>query len=65
MLTATNVSIQGGIIHHGGTINGNVNVSRGTIAPTSAGGGGFVDLGTGVGIIIVPGSFLILGPDTT
>jgi hypothetical protein len=64
ILTAANVLIQGGIIHHGGTINGNVNVSRGTIAPTSGGGGGNVDLGAGVGIIVVPGSYLIPGPDT-
>jgi hypothetical protein len=63
ILTAANVLIQGGIIHHGGTINGNVNVSRGTIAPTSGGGGGDVDLGPGVGIIIVPGNYGIPGPD--
>jgi hypothetical protein len=63
VMTAANVLIQGGIIHHGGTINGNVNVSRGTIAPTSGGGGGIVDLGAGVGIIVVPGSYLIPGPD--
>ncbi len=64
ILTAANVLIQGGIIHHGGTINGNVNVvSRGTIAPTGGGGGGVVDLGAGVGIIVVPGSYLIRTPD--
>ena len=63
ILTAANVLIQGGIIHHGGTINGNVNVSRGTIAPTSGGGGGSVNL-SGAGIIVVPGSYLIPGPDT-
>jgi hypothetical protein len=63
VMTAANVLIQGGIIHHGGTINGNVNVSRGTIAPTSGGGGGDVDL-SGAGIIVVPGSYLIPGPDT-
>jgi hypothetical protein len=63
VLTAANVLIQGGIIHHGGTINGNVNVSRGTIAPTSGGGGGFVSL-SGAGIIVVPGSYAIPGPDT-
>ncbi len=63
ILTAANVLIQGGIIHHGGTINGNVNVSRGTIAPTGGGGGGVVDLGAGVGIIVVPGSYLIPDPD--
>jgi hypothetical protein len=62
-MTADNVLIQGGIIHHGGTINGNVNVSRGTIAPTGGGGGGIADLGAGVGIIVVPGSYLIPGPD--
>ena len=61
VLTAANVLIQGGIIHHGGTINGNVNVSRGTIAPTSGGGGGDVNL-SGAGIIVVPGSYLIPGP---
>ncbi len=63
ILTAANVLIQGGIIHHGGTINGNVNVPRGTIAPTGGGGGGSVNLGSGVGIIIVPGSYFIPGPD--
>jgi hypothetical protein len=63
VMTAANVLIQGGIIHHGGTINGNLNVSRGTIAPTSGGGGGNVDLGAGVGIIVVPGSYAIPGPD--
>ena len=63
VMTAANVLIQGGIIHHGGTINGNVNVSRGTIAPTSGGGGGSVSL-SGAGIIVVPGSYLIPGPDT-
>ncbi|PZR72965.1 MAG: hypothetical protein DLM73_11700 [Chthoniobacterales bacterium] len=63
ILTAANVLIQGGIIHHGGTINGNVNVSRGTIAPTGGGGGGSVSL-SGAGVIIVPGSYLIPGPDT-
>jgi hypothetical protein len=62
VMTAANVLIQGGIIHHGGTINGNVNVQRGTIAPTGTGGGGTVLLG-GVGIIVVPGSYLIPGPD--
>jgi hypothetical protein len=62
VMTAANVLIQGGIIHHGGTINGNVNVSRGTIAPTSGGGGGSVSL-SGAGIIVVPGSYLIPGPD--
>jgi hypothetical protein len=62
ILTAANVLIQGGIIHHGGTINGNVNVSRGTIAPTSFGGGGFVSL-SGVGVIIIPGNGTIPGPD--
>lgn len=62
ILTAANVLIQGGIIHHGGTINGNVNVSRGTIAPTSGGGGGSVSL-SGAGIIVVPGNYLIPGPD--
>jgi hypothetical protein len=62
ILTAANVLIQGGIIHHGGTINGNVNVSRGTIAPTSGGGGGSVSL-SGAGIIVIPGSYLIPGPD--
>ena len=61
VLTAENVLIQGGIIHHGGTINGNVNVSRGTIAPTSGGGGGNVILGGF--IIVVPGSYSIPGPD--
>jgi hypothetical protein len=61
VLTAANVLIQGGIIHHGGTINGNVNVSRGTIAPTSGGGGGNVDLGGF--LIVVPGSYAIPGPD--
>jgi len=60
MMTAANVLIQGGIMHRGGTINGNVNVSRGTIAPTSGGGGGSVML-SGVGIIVVPGSYLIPG----
>ncbi|MEY2558007.1 MAG: hypothetical protein QOE34_1432, partial [Verrucomicrobiota bacterium] len=61
VMTAANVLIQGGIIHHGGTINGNVSVSRGTIAPTSGGGGGVADLGGF--IIVVPGSYLIPGPD--
>jgi hypothetical protein len=63
ILTAANVLIQGGIIHHGGTMNGNVNVSRGTIAPTSGGGGGSVNL-SGAGIIVIPGSYAIPGPDT-
>jgi hypothetical protein len=63
VMTAANVLIQGGIIHHGGTINGNVNVSRGTIAPTSGGGGGDVNL-SGAGIIVIPGSYAIPGPDT-
>lgn len=63
VLTVANVLIQGGIIHHGGTINGNVNVSRGTIAPTSGGGGGSVNL-SGAGIIVIPGSYAIPGPDT-
>ncbi|HEX4630421.1 MAG TPA: hypothetical protein VH188_05605 [Chthoniobacterales bacterium] len=62
ILTAANVLIQGGILHRGGTINGNVNVTRGTIAPTSGGGGGTVNLG-GL-IIVVPGSTDIPGPDT-
>jgi hypothetical protein len=62
VMTAANVQIQGGIIHHGGTINGNVNVQRGTIAPTSGGGGGFVILGGFA--IVVPGSYLIPGPDS-
>lgn len=62
VLTAANVLIQGGIIHHGGTINGNVNVSRGTIAPTSGGGGGIVNL-SGAGLIVVPGNYAIPGPD--
>jgi hypothetical protein len=62
VMTAANVLIQGGIIHHGGTINGNVNVSRGTIAPTSGGGGGVAILGGF--IIVVPGSYSIPGPDT-
>ncbi|MDP9004511.1 MAG: hypothetical protein M3N12_06925, partial [Verrucomicrobiota bacterium] len=56
ILTAANVLIRGGIIHHGGTINGSVNVSRGTIAPTGGGGGGNVSL-SGAGIIVVPGSY--------
>jgi hypothetical protein len=62
VMTADNVLIQGGIIHRGGTINGNVNVQRGTIAPTGAGGGGFVSL-PGAGIIVVPGSISFQGPD--
>jgi hypothetical protein len=61
ILTAANVLIQGGIIHRGGTINGNVNVSRGTIAPTSGGGGGVANF-QGF-ILVVPGSDLIPGPD--
>jgi hypothetical protein len=61
VMTAASVLIQGGIIHRGGTINGNVNVQRGTIAPTSGGGGGNVSLGGF--IIVVPGSYLIPGPD--
>jgi hypothetical protein len=63
VMTAANVLIQGGIIHHGGTINGNVNVSRGIIAPTGGGGGGNVSL-SGAGIIVIPGSYLIPGPDS-
>lgn len=59
-LTAANVLIQGGIIHHSGTINGNVNVTRGTIAPTSFGGGGVVVLG-GL-VIVIPGNITISGP---
>ncbi len=62
VMTADSVLIQGGIIHRGGTINGNVNVQRGTIAPTGTGGGGTVNL-SGAGIIVVPGSYLIPGPD--
>jgi hypothetical protein len=61
-MTAANFLVQGGIVHRGGTLNGNVNVQRGTIAPTSGGGGGVVNLG-GL-IIVVPGSGNIPGPDT-
>jgi hypothetical protein len=61
ILTAANVLIQGGIIHRGGTINGNVNVQRGTIAPTSGGGGG-VAIFQGF-IVVVPGNTSIPGPD--
>ena len=61
VLNAANVIIQGGIIHRGGTINGNVNVQRGTIAPTSGGGGGTAVLGGF--IIVVPGSLDMPGPD--
>ncbi len=62
VMTAANVLIQGGIIHRGGTINGNVSVEAGTIAPTSAGGGGIANL-DGF-IVVVPGNFLIPGPDS-
>jgi len=61
ILTAANVLIQGGIIHRGGTINGNVNVSRGTIAPTTTGGGGVANF-QGF-ILVVPGNGTIPGPD--
>jgi hypothetical protein len=60
-MTAANFLIQGGIIHRGGTINGNVDVQRGTIAPTSGGGGGVVNLGGF--IIVIPGNGTIPGPD--
>ena len=61
VLTADNVMIQGGIIHRGGTINGNVNVQRGTIAPTSSGGGGIANF-QGF-LVVVPANADIPGPD--
>ena len=61
VMTAANVLIEGGIIHRGGTINGNVNVQRGTIAPTTGGGGGVAIL-QGF-IVVVPGNTAIPGPD--
>jgi hypothetical protein len=60
-MTAANFLIQGGVFHRGGTINGNVDVQRGTISPTTGGGGGFVVLGGFV--IVVPGTTSIPGPD--
>jgi hypothetical protein len=59
-LTAANVFIRGGILHDGGTINGNVAVETGTIAPTGFGGGGVADF-QGF-IVVVPGSTATPGP---
>jgi hypothetical protein len=60
-LTAASVLIHGGLLHDGGTINGNVAVDAGTIAPTGFGGGGAADF-QGF-IVVVPGSSAITGPD--
>jgi hypothetical protein len=60
-LTAANVFIRGGILHDGGTINGNVAVETGTIAPTGFGGGGVANF-QGF-IVVVPGTTATPGPD--
>lgn len=60
ILTAANVFVRGGIVHDGGTINGNVAVETGTIAPTGFSGGGTADF-QGF-IVVVPGSTANPGP---
>jgi hypothetical protein len=60
ILTAANVFVRGGIVHDGGTINGNVTVETGTIAPTGFGGGGAADF-QGF-LVVVPGSTANVGP---
>jgi hypothetical protein len=60
-LNAANVLVHGGLFHNGGTINGNVSVDNGTLAPTGFGGGGVANF-QGF-IVVVPGSTDITGPE--